>query len=166
MSAPKMAPSIEVLLYALDRAYGRASWHGVNLRGSVRRVSAVDAAWRPRASRHNIHETVVHCAYWKYAVWRRLTGAKRGSFPLKGSNWFTRPVAVADRSRQWRDDLALLDRAHTDLREAVAAFPAASLYRRARGLKTSALDLIAGATAHDLYHAGQIQLLKALRKSR
>lgn len=166
MPARVVTPEVEVLLGVLDRAYDRASWHGVNLRGSVRRVGAADGAWRPRASRHSIHETVVHCAYWKYAVWRRLTGAKRGSFPLTGSNWFKRPITGVGQQTQWRDDLALLDRTHGDLRAAVAACPAGSLNRRARGLKTSPLDLIAGAAAHDLYHAGQIQLLKALRKSR
>ena len=49
-----------------------------------------ESAWRPHPARHSIQEIVVHAAYWKYAVRRRLKGEKRGSFPLKGSDWFRR----------------------------------------------------------------------------
>ena len=76
-----MAPidrQLAQLLTALDQAYNRPSWHGTNLRGSIRGVSPAAAARRPRPGRHNIQEIAVHCAYWKYAVWRLLTGAKRG----------------------------------------------------------------------------------------
>ena len=150
------------LLAVVDRAYDRPSWHGVNLKGSLRGVPPAVAAWRPASGRHNIWEIVVHCAYWKYAVWRRLTGATRGSFPLDGSNWFGRPVV---RSRAaWDADRRLLDRMHRQLRSAVRAMPAAGLPRRSRGLKTTPFDLIIGVAAHDLYHAGQVQLLKRLQR--
>jgi hypothetical protein len=106
----------------------------------------------------------VHAAYWKYAAWRRLTGATRGSFPLKGSNWFKRPVEVSDAA--WRSDLALLDEMHRVLRESVRRLPAAALGRTARGSKVSNFALLSGVAAHDLYHAGQIQLLKRLARGR
>jgi len=159
------ASELALLLRILDRAFDHASWHGVTLRGSLRRVTAAQAAWRPHASRHNVWETVLHCAYWKYAVWRRLTGAPRGSFPLGGSNWWSRPDGPAT-ERAWREDRALLDRTHVALRDAVARTPPASLDRRSRTLKTTPFDLISGIAAHDLYHAGQIQLLKVLYRKR
>ena len=73
-----MTPEIQQLLAILDQAYDRQSWHGTNLRGSIRRVNATQAAWRPAPNRHNIWETVVHAAYWKYAAARRFTGGSRG----------------------------------------------------------------------------------------
>jgi uncharacterized damage-inducible protein DinB len=146
------------LLRALDQAYNRPSWHGTNLRGSIRGVSPAAAARRPRPGRHNIQEIVVHCAYWKYAVWRLLTGAKRGSFELAGSNWFSRHSAEA---RVWREDIARLDRTHAQLREAVGDLAPRDLTRRGKGRYTIA-DLVTGIAAHDLYHAGQIQLLKRI----
>jgi DinB superfamily len=161
-------PRIE-LLSILDFSYDRQSWHGTNLRGSIRGLTPAAAAWRPAKNRHNIWEIVVHAAYWKYAVLRRLTGQKRGSFPLKGSNWFVRPetslkaratAATAD----WRADVALLDRMHAGLREAIAALPERELHVTPRGSKVSNFAIIAGIAAHDLYHAGQIQLLKRLRR--
>jgi hypothetical protein len=149
-----------MLVALLDQAYDRPSWHGTNLRGSLRRVTAAQAAWRPGPARHNIWEIAVHAAYWKYAAWRRLTGASRGSFPLKGSNWFRRPVDPSEAS--WRADLALLDEMHRALRETVRRFPARSLGKTPGGSKVSNFALISGVAAHDLYHAGQIQLLKRL----
>ena len=85
-----MDAEVRLLVAILDAAYDRKSWHGANLRGAIRGVTAHQAAWRPSRNRHNIAELVVHAAYWKYAVFRRLSGAARGSFPLKGSNWFAR----------------------------------------------------------------------------
>ena len=51
---------IDLLVTQLDEAYDRRSWHGTNLRGSIRRVTAADAAWRPAVGRHNIQEIIVH----------------------------------------------------------------------------------------------------------
>ena len=82
---------LKQLLTGLDQAYNRPSWHGTNLRGSIRGVTAREAATSPKAKRHNIWEITVHAAYWKYAVRRRLVGEKRGSFELPGSNWFEIP---------------------------------------------------------------------------
>ena len=154
-----MTGEVRQLLEIVDRAYDRRSWHGTNLRGSIRGVSLRQAAWRQAPGRHNIWELVVHAAYWKYVVRRRLTGEARGSFALKGSNWFARPVAATPRA--WKADVALLEDAHRSLRRAIAAFPPARLHRR-NGRSETNLSLIAGIAAHDLYHAGQIQLLKRL----
>jgi hypothetical protein len=155
-------PALAQLLFLIDTAYDRVSWHGPNLRGSLRGVTPRQAAWRPGADRHNIWELVVHAAYWKYAAWRRLTGARRGSFPLAGSNWLRRPVESTP--REWADDLALLDRMHGMLREAIADIPAGQLDRPSAQKGVTRRALATGVAAHDLYHAGQIQLLKRLAR--
>jgi uncharacterized damage-inducible protein DinB len=154
------APELRLLFAIIDQAYDHPSWHGTNLRGSIRRVSPTEAAWRPSPPRHNIWELVVHAAYWKYAAWRRLTGQSRGSFPLKGSNWFPRPEQATDRA--WRSDKALLDEMHASLRAAVVQLSPRDLQSTPGGSKVSNAALLAGVAAHDLYHAGQIQLLKKL----
>jgi uncharacterized damage-inducible protein DinB len=158
------APEVRLLLTILDQAYDHPSWHGTNLRGSIRRVSSRQAAWRPAVRRHNIWELVVHAAYWKYAAWRRLTGQPRGSFPFKGSNWFPRPEEATERA--WRSDKALLEKMHASLRETVARLSPRDLYSTPRGSKVSNGSLLSGVAAHDLYHAGQIQLLKRLSPPR
>ena len=155
---------VEQLLTIIDQGYNRRSWHGTNLRGSIRGLSAEEAAWRPARGRHNIWEITVHAAYWKYAVWRRLTGESRGSFPLKGSNWFVRPEDPGERA--WRSDVALLDRTHKAMRAAIAELEDRALDRTPKGSTVSTFALVSGIAAHDLYHAGQIQLLKRLMRRR
>ena len=149
------------LLTILDSAYNKRSWHGSNLRGSIRGLAARQAAWRPARHRHNIWELVVHAAYWKYTVVRRFTGGARGSFPLKGSNWFARDDGADEKG--WRQDVALLEEQHRQLRAAVAKLSDRELDRTPRGSKVSNFALLSGIAAHDLYHAGQIQILKRLQ---
>jgi hypothetical protein len=147
----------------MDEAYDRQSWHGANLRGSLRGLTADQALWRPAPERHNAWEIAVHAAYWKYAAWRRLTGEKRGAFPRKGSNWFPAPASPTDQA--WRDEVALLGDFHRRLREAVERLSDGDLRRKAPGGKETIGRLVRGVAAHDLYHAGQIQLLKRLLRS-
>jgi hypothetical protein len=156
-----VSPEVAQLVAILDQAYNKPSWHGTNLRGSVRRVTAAQAAWRPNSHRHNIWEIVVHAAYWKYAAARRFTGGTRGSFPLKGSNWFRRPSGEVS-EQAWKSDLRLLDEMHDSLRTAVTQLSAKKLSATPPGKKVSNFALLSGMAAHDLYHAGQIQLLKRL----
>jgi uncharacterized damage-inducible protein DinB len=156
-------PQIRLLLHLLDEGYEKKAWHGPNLRGSLRGLAAAEAAWRPQPERHSIAEIVLHAAYWKYIVRRRLRGDKRGSFELKGSNWFPVPAPLSETS--WRQYLDLLKRVHRDLRAAVAALPHQRLADKPGGSKVSNAVLISGIAAHDVYHAGQIQLLKRLQKA-
>ena len=155
-----------VLLALLDEAFDHKAWHGTTLSGSIRGLDAAAAARRPAHGRHNIWEIVVHAAYWKYAVRRRLTGEKRATFALTGSNWFVRPEpgAASPRARNaaFKADVRLLAAEHRALREVVASLSPASLAVRVGQYDRT--YLIRGIAAHDLYHAGQIQLLKRLGK--
>jgi uncharacterized damage-inducible protein DinB len=162
MPTAALAPEIELLLQQLDQAYDKKAWHGPNLRGAVRRLSAEQAAWRPHPQRHSIAEIVVHAAYWKYTVRRRLRGDKRGSFPLKGSNWF--PLRAPLSEEAWRGYLDLLEEEHRTLRAAVAEMPPDQLRPVPAKSAFSYAALIQGAAAHDVYHAGQVQLLKRLQE--
>jgi hypothetical protein len=155
-------PAIASLLAQLDEAFDSRSWHGTNLRGSLRGMGAAGASWRPAPDRHNAWEIAVHAAYWKYAAWRRLAGEKRGAFARAGSNWFTSPEVPTEAA--WRRDVALLGEAHRKLRAAVAGLQDDDLERRATGGKETIGRLVRGIAAHDLYHAGQIQLLKRMAR--
>lgn len=149
-----MSSEKSFLLAALDEAFDKKSWHGPNLRGAIRGVSAEQAAWRPEGDRHNIWELTLHAAYWKYLVRRRLLKEKRGSFVLAGSNFLERPAGPASEAA-WKQDIAILEAEHRSLRDAVAKFPD-------KALTPAACHLIRGAAAHDLYHAGQIRLLRRM----
>ena len=167
------------LLGGLDEGFDRKAWHGATLWGTLRTVSAAEAAWRPARDRHNVWKLAVHCAYWKYIVRRRLTGERRRTFPLAGSDWFVRPVEAGDaggaadagatavsatgdagRESAWDRDRALLREEHGKLRGAVSALSADDLFPRFGG--RDRVRLIRGIAAHDVYHTGQIRLLLRL----
>lgn len=145
----------ELILTLLAQGYMRPAWHGPNLRQALRGVSAKQAAWRPAPGLHNIWEFALHAAYWKYAVRRQLEGGKRGSFALKGSNFFTRPEKAKATEAAWRGDLALLEKEHRALEQSM---------RRCLETKPSRkiLRSLYGVAFHDVYHAGQIRLLRRL----
>ena len=158
---------LQFLLQLLDESYNRKAWHGPNLRGSLRGVTAEEAAWRPAPGRNDIWEIALHAAYWKYTVLRQITGEKRGSFPVAGSNWFTRPEPASDSgpARDWKTDLALLGDMHRRLRAAAAGMPPAMLRDIPAGSKFTYAALLRGVALHDVYHAGQVQSLKRLYAS-
>src|SRR5215470_8055360 len=146
----------QLILALLDEAYEKRTWHGPNLKQSIRGVTAEQAAWRPGPGRHNIWELALHAAYWKYVARRRIEGGKRGSFALKGSNFFPRPEEGKATEAAWRSDFALLEKEHRALELAIR-----------RVLKTPRaqrlLPSLYGVAFHDVYHAGQIRLLRRLQ---
>jgi hypothetical protein len=158
---PPGSGELALLLQILDECYEKKAWHGPNLKGSIRGLSAQQAAWRPHPGRHSIAENVVHCAYWKYAVRRRLRGDKRGSFAFKGSNWFAIPSLLSESG--WKEFVALLETEHRLLRTEVASFPIERLHDFPEGGKVRFSHQLSGIALHDVYHAGQIQLLKRLQ---
>ena len=157
-----MTAETRLLLFYLDQAFGRRAWHGTTLGGAMRGLSVRQALWRPTAHRHNIWEIVLHTAYWKHAVRRRLTGGGRGSFPHPGSNWPKLPDRP-DASELVRD-VKLLRSERALFRGMVERFPATRLYRRIPGTQFIPVEQIQGIAAHDLYHCGQIQLLKKMQR--
>jgi len=147
--------SSELIMALLEEGYEKKTWHGPNLKQAIKGVTAKEAAWRPGPGRHNIWEETLHAAYWKYEVRRRIEGGKRGSFALKGSNFFARPEKGQLSEAAWRKDKKLLDREHAALRAAVSKVLATP---RAAKL----LPSFYGVAFHDIYHAGQIRLLRRL----
>ncbi len=155
-----VSPLIGILLKNIDEGYKLKAWHGPNLKGSLRGLSLEEVCWRPGPGRHNIWEIVIHVAYWKYVVRRRILGEKRGSFPETGSNWFLRPVRKS--IDFWNEDLRLLDEMHRGMRETIEGLVPSDLSRCPGGSRVDIQSTVAGIAAHDIYHAGQIQLIKRL----
>jgi hypothetical protein len=97
-------------------------------------------------------------------VRRRLARDPAIVFPRPGSNWPRlpdRPTAAA-----WNRDRKLLKSEHERLRRVIARFDATLLGRRGWRSKWRNAQDIYGIASHDLYHAGQIQLLRRLSDAR
>ena len=138
----------QLLLELIDYAFDKQSWHGPNLNSALRGLRAKQAA-SALPKRKSIWQQLLHAAYWKQRALNKLTATTR--FPRSPSNWPRMPAPPTE--RHWRTDLTLLHDIHTKFRAAVAALPPRHL-----DLKTR--RLIEGVALHDIYHAGQICLLR------
>ena len=153
-------PRLELLLEVLDRGFHRPSWHGPNLRNSLRGVDLEQAAWHPQPGRHNIWELAVHCAYWKYRIHRLITAGEPTPFELKGSDFFPRPEEPT--TKAWKADLHLLETWHDRLQRDVLALDPQTLDRPRGKADHTPARLVSSSAFHDVYHAGQIRLLRRM----
>jgi hypothetical protein len=152
-----------LLLEIFDQAFDKRAWHGTALWGSLRGLTPRDALWRPGRGRHCIWDLVLHTAYWKYIVRRRLERDPDLEFPRPGSNWL--PLPERPDGAALKRDVALLKDEHRRLRETIARFPVRRLRQKGWRSNWSNIQHIYGIASHDLYHAGQIQLIKRLMKA-
>lgn len=159
-----MDERVRLLLEVFDQAYTAPAWHGTPLKGTIRGVSAREALWRPGRGRHCIWDLVLHTAYWKCMVRRRLLRDPEIAFPRDGANFPALPDRPNDAA--WKRDRALLDGQHALLRRAIVGLRANDLSRRGWHSGWPIKAEVYGIASHDLYHAGQIQILKRLMKRR
>jgi hypothetical protein len=153
MSDASISPELRVLLDVLDCAFDKRSWHGANLMAAIRGVDAKSAARRVRG-RKCVWEQVLHAAYWKHVALNKIDGTT--PFARSGSNWLKIPDG--GNVKHWKADVALLRETQRRLRDVVARL-------KRRQLDEKTIWLIHGAAAHDLYHAGQIKLLRKMLAS-
>jgi len=144
----------------LRRAFAGDAWHGDSLFEILDGVTATQAAARPIKNAHTIWELVLHIAAWDNAVLRRLGGV---AVELSDTQNFP---AVADTSETaWRKALAEVQRVHDELVEAVSVLPDSRLDEIVPGKEGAHYTfyyMLHGVVQHELYHAGQIALLKKM----
>lgn len=132
------------------------AWHGPSVLEILAGVSAEQAASRPIAGAHSIWELVLHIGSDYTLVLRRLAGDGRQFTP--GEDWPACPPATAE---NWRRAVDTLRQLNQQLRDAVRAFPAELLDQPlVPEVPHTAYAQFIGVTQHNLYHAGQIALLK------
>lgn len=153
-----MDARIELLLAVLEQAYTRPTWHGTNLKQSLRGVTVEQALWRPAEGRHNIWEYALHCAYWKFAAQSRIRGLE-AEFPRPFNDF---PLINSGSAADWKKDLSFLGRCHKELSATVAGLEPEQLERKAG--RWTVQELVFGVANHDIYHAGQIQILRRLKE--
>ena len=153
---------IPLLLEILDQAFDKRAWHGTTLKGALRGLDPETAAWKPKPDRHSVWELLLHAAYWKYIVRRHVADDDALQFERSPSNWPRLPTP--SNKTALKNDIAYLTQEHRLLRDAVAGLTSKGLDRRCGKIRIPVSMLVHGVAAHDLYHTGQIQLLKRLRR--
>jgi uncharacterized damage-inducible protein DinB len=140
-------------------AFEGSAWHGPAVLELLSDIDAATAASHPLPDAHSIWELVLHIAAWDGAVHRRIVTGK--AVTLNDAQNFPK---VKDKSRAaWKETIALLKRTHKDLVRTVTALPDSRLHDRVPGKKYNVYVMLHGVTQHELYHAGQIAILKKTR---
>lgn len=139
----------------LQRAFAGGAWHGPSVLEILENVTASQADARPIAGAHSIWELVLHIRAWDEACRRRLLG-DRAELPDE-EDW---PPVGETRDEDWAKTLAALREAHQNLIEAIAAVDEARLDEPILEGMSSVYTTLHGAVQHNLYHAGQIAILK------
>jgi len=148
---------IERILDQLKRAYEGDAWHGPSVREALAGVSAAQAHARPLNNAHSIWELTHHIAVWENAGRRRLEGDRAAIEISSPEDW---PPADDISETAWEQSKAALDRGHEALREAISRIPEERLDEPVLEGMSSVYVTVHGVIQHDLYHAGQIAMLK------
>ncbi|MFZ0803278.1 MAG: DinB family protein [Terriglobales bacterium] len=151
-------PETARLADQIRRAFEGEAWHGDSMLELLAGVGAETAAAHPIKGAHSIWELLLHVAAWDDAVLRRTGG---GAVELSDRENFP-PVSDTSETA-WRKAVEQVKKKHDALVKAVAAFPDSRLHEQVPGKKEKYYDhfyLFSGIVQHELYHAGQIALLK------
>jgi uncharacterized damage-inducible protein DinB len=146
---------IERIIDQIQRAYDGDAWHGSPLRTILADVSAETASAQPIREAHSIRELVRHITFWYDGVRRRIGGEVVEADEVE--QW---PGAIEAGEGAWQQELADLERAHAALVETVGKLAVEDLERPVPGNPYNVYILLHGLVQHNLYHAGQIALLK------
>ena len=133
------------------------AWHGPSLRKLLRGVGVDHAIRKPIPGAHSIWEVVLHVTAWDEICTRRLRGELILATTGSPEDW---PAVQETTEARWQEDVTLLFRAQSELARTVEGLPEARLEDKAPGWPWTNHLMIHGTLHHDLYHAGQIALLK------
>lgn len=142
----------------ISRSFRGQAWHGDSVLELLKNVHAPQACARPIKTAHTIWELVLHITAWDDAVRRSAAGE---AVKLSAEQDF--PSVRNTSEAAWQRDLRRLNQTHNELVAAVAAFPESRLDERVPGKTASYFNfyyMFSGIVQHELYHAGQIALLK------
>jgi len=143
----------------LKRAFDGEAWHGDSVMEILADVDAKTAAAKPIPGAHSIWEIVNHLSAWEEALRHRVLGEPK---ELEGEHdW---PPVKDSSAAEWKRTVETLRKRHDALMQAVAALPDYKLLAAAPGRDHDYYHMLHGTVQHELYHGGQIAVLKKARK--
>ena len=142
----------------LRRAYEGEAWHGPSLKEALEGVTAREAAARPSGGAHSIWEIVNHIVAGEEIVRLRLAGEM--ARVTTEEDWW--PAIAETNEEAWGALLERLSVTNRELRSAVLRLEDARLDEPIIEGMSSRYITLHGVVQHDLYHAGQIMMLKKL----
>ncbi|PWT79353.1 MAG: hypothetical protein C5B44_06980 [Acidobacteria bacterium] len=151
---------LERIEQQLGRAFEGGAWHGPAVLEVLKDVNAQQAAARPVPGAHSIWELVLHITAWEGACRRRLDG-ERAEVP-DVTDW---PKVTSVTDEAWQAAKEKLVNGNRELRKKILSIDETTLDQPILPGMSSIYQTIHGVVQHDLYHAGQIALLKRALES-
>ncbi len=148
---------IKRLRILLRAVYRGPAWHGPAIREVLDGVTVATALAHPVPDTHSIWQTVLHMTYWRRIVTAALEGGPVDEHPPAELNW---PSIEDDSPAAWEKALASLEESQRLLVERLKVFPEGRLAENVGDRAYSYYFMLHGIVQHDIYHAGQIALLK------
>jgi uncharacterized damage-inducible protein DinB len=143
------------ILDQMDRAFSGEAWHGPDLMQLLNGISSEDASKHPVPGAHSIWELVNHIAAWNAIVQQKSKGE-----PVEVTTELDWPPVWEVSEVAWKRSLATLAENRTRLRNYLQTVRDDQLDEKVQRENYSQYVLLHGSVQHDLYHAGQIAVLK------
>lgn len=141
------------------RAFDGQAWHGPSVMGLLNGVTAVQASAHPIAGAHSIWELTEHIRAWEGACSRRLAGD-----PAQLSDSEDWPPVTDTSEAAWEKTKQAQVETHRELLQALEALDDSRLdqpiINDPQTTYSTVYVTLHGGVQHDLYHAGQIAILK------
>ena len=145
----------ERILQQYDLVMHGDAWHGDPIWHILDGISPECAAYRSFPKTHSIWEIVLHMTFWEGVVSRRLQGERAS---LDEALNFPAPPATSEAN--WQKTLGDFRASNQQFRKLLAELNPARLYELSAAGKRTFYEEAHGLIHHNLYHAGQIALLK------
>lgn len=150
---------IERIREQLKRAFEGKAWHGPSVMEVLSDVTAQQAAARVFPGAHTIWEVTLHIGAWEGACLTRLQGERAEL--TDAEDW---PAVMETTESAWQQCKSILVDGNRKLRDAIASLDEQRLDEPILPGMTSVYITVQGVVQHDLYHAGQIAILKKALK--
>jgi uncharacterized damage-inducible protein DinB len=156
-SATRAQPTeIDLIVDQMERAFEGDAWHGSSISEILTCVAAEQAAARPIAEAHSIWEIVLHTTVWQRTVRERLQGRPIVSLPDE-EDW---PRINDTSASAWNEAVKELRSEYELLRKEARNWGEHDLGQTPEGQRFTVYEMLQGVIQHNLYHAGQIAILK------
>lgn len=140
----------------LRRSCFGEAWHGPSLQDILDGMTESQALLRVAPQTHNVWELVLHVTCWNELAASALTGTPLPDGP-ESLSW---PPIEDTSSAAWEKALERMEQGVVTFKEAIERLSDAELEDIAPGRTYEMHHLISGVTQHNLYHAGQMALIK------
>jgi uncharacterized damage-inducible protein DinB len=159
-----MQNKIKLLREKLEKVYGGDPWYGNSAKSVLKNIDPEAAFIRVERNTHTIAELVSHITAWREFVSARLSGDN--DFRMLQKISFDWKRIDKNKETAWKNLLTALDKSQREILATLKKTDDDFLNRKVYRKRYNMEFLIEGSIQHDLYHLGQISLLKKMNNGK